>query len=540
MLKEIRCEIFREKVIGFHKGLNVVLGDSVGSNSIGKSTLLMIVDFIFGGKTYISHNKDVVEKLGHHEFGFIFEFNKEELYFLRGTEEPDKVYECNRTFDKLDEIKLDDFTNLLKEKYRIESEHLKFRSAVSLFSRVWGKNNYDVKRPLHNHQSEKNVETITRLIKLFNEYKNIGAEDKVLKQLTESKSILNKAGRLKFIPKITQKKYESNLKEIEKLNGEIEKLGSSAYSPKINISDILSDELIQLREQKKTLLENREYYKARLNRTNRTITKSTDVGFDSLMEFFPDVNIEKLEAIEEFHEGISLILSKELKRATRELKQKLETIDSEIDEINQRLEKILNPNEEQNLFVESLIEYSTRSKILQFENEYHSKLKSVNDDIVTQTTSLSELKENIVNGIEMKINSKLKEINDLIHEDKRTVPQFNLSYNNYEYKYLENTGTGKAFTNLIIFDLAIFTLTELPFISHDSFLFKNIEKTAVEQIINFYNTQKKQIFIAIDVIDIYKKETKNILKEKKVIQLTKEKLLFTLDWRDNANKEDIN
>lgn len=38
-----------KKVITFHKGLNVVLGDNKGTNSIGKSTLLMVIDFIFGG-----------------------------------------------------------------------------------------------------------------------------------------------------------------------------------------------------------------------------------------------------------------------------------------------------------------------------------------------------------------------------------------------------------------------------------------------------------------------------------------------------------
>ncbi|WP_071461036.1 DUF2326 domain-containing protein [Bacillus massilinigeriensis] len=533
MLKEIRCEIFKEKVIEFHNGLNVVLGDNLGSNSIGKSTLLMILDFVYGGNTYITHNKDVVSKLGHHEFLYILEFLKVKLYFIRGTEEPNIIYKCNSEFEKEEEIKLSDFNNLLKEYYKLQSDSLKFRSAVSLFSRVWGKNNYDVKRPLHSHHSEKNIETITRLIKLFNEYDKLAKEDKEIKQLTESKNVLNKAGRLKFIPKITKKVYESNLKEIENLKGEIEKLSKSAFSPVINISEIISDELIELRERKNILIEERDYYKSRFNRTSKKITKYTDVGFEKLLEFFPDVNIEKLESIEDFHEGISSILKKELKRAKQELKRKIESLNKEIDEINKKLEQVLNPNEEQNVFIDSLIESSSRLKSLQLENDYFNKLQSVTDGIASKTTSLSQLKESIVKKIKLKINSKLVEINDSIHNDKRTPPELDLTYNNYEYKYLENTGTGKAFTNLIIFDLAIFTLTELPFIIHDSFLFKNIEKAAVENLISYYNELNKQAFIAIDVIDIYSEDTQKILKEKKVIQLSKDKLLFILDWRDN-------
>ena len=49
MLKQIQSSVFRKGPIFFHEGLNTVLGDDQGSNSIGKSTLLMIVDFIFGG-----------------------------------------------------------------------------------------------------------------------------------------------------------------------------------------------------------------------------------------------------------------------------------------------------------------------------------------------------------------------------------------------------------------------------------------------------------------------------------------------------------
>ena len=39
--------------ISLHAGLNTVMGSSNGSNSIGKSTFLMIIDFAFGGDDYV-------------------------------------------------------------------------------------------------------------------------------------------------------------------------------------------------------------------------------------------------------------------------------------------------------------------------------------------------------------------------------------------------------------------------------------------------------------------------------------------------------
>ena len=62
MLKEIYCKEFKENVktrdkIFFHKGLNTIIGESAingkSENSVGKSTLLMIIDFVFGGEQFL-------------------------------------------------------------------------------------------------------------------------------------------------------------------------------------------------------------------------------------------------------------------------------------------------------------------------------------------------------------------------------------------------------------------------------------------------------------------------------------------------------
>lgn len=102
---------------------------------------------------------------------------------------------------------------------------------------------------------------------------------------------------------------------------------------------------------------------------------------------------------------------------------------------------------------------------------------------------------------------------------------------------MDNKGTGKAYSNLIILDLTILSLTTLPIIIHDSFLFKNIEKEAVENLVEIYNSSVKQIFISIDMISIYKPAIQKILKKKKVIELSNEKLLTPIDWRKDIKFE---
>ncbi|KIL20597.1 MULTISPECIES: DUF2326 domain-containing protein [Bacillus] len=537
MLTRIKSAIFAEGTIDFHEGLNVVLGDNKGSNSIGKSTLLMIIDFVYGGNTYISHNSDVVANLGHHEFGFTFEFNKTKYHYVRGTENSEVVYESNNKYERLVGISVDDFTKQLKNFYELESEQLSFRSAVSNYSRVWGKENNNVKKPLHSFAQEKFTQTVTSLIKLFNEYDAIELQDKAVKNLEDQRKVLNKAGKHKLIPKINKTKLKKNLKEIEALTKEIERIGKSAYSGSGDISEIVSGEMITIREKKKKLIDEKEYYVSRLNRTNKTIEKSSVAGFESLLEFFPNVNVDKLHNIESFHQGISFILTDELENAKKELADKINELNKEIDKVVKKQDQLLKPDEELTVFIDSLIEMSSMLKNLQLENDYYNKLAVIKEDIKTKKSELEELKEKIVERISRAINKKLTEINDLIHEDKRTAPKLNLSYNKYDYEVFDNTGTGKAYANLIIFDLAILTLTKMPFIMHDSFLFKNIENEAVEHIIKFYNSISKQVFVAIDNTDMYNKETQKILEEKKVIQLSNEKLLTTKDWGDKSKKE---
>ena len=61
MLVEIMCDEFKDHgkprgCIRLHAGLNTVMGSASGSNSIGKSTFLMIIDFVFGGDDYSNPN----------------------------------------------------------------------------------------------------------------------------------------------------------------------------------------------------------------------------------------------------------------------------------------------------------------------------------------------------------------------------------------------------------------------------------------------------------------------------------------------------
>lgn len=70
MLYEIWCDKFVSNgnprgVIRFNEKLNIVKGHDSGTNSIGKSTFLLAIDFAFGGNSY-AEDKRLIKKIGHH------------------------------------------------------------------------------------------------------------------------------------------------------------------------------------------------------------------------------------------------------------------------------------------------------------------------------------------------------------------------------------------------------------------------------------------------------------------------------------------
>jgi len=130
------------------------------------------------------------------------------------------------------------------------------------------------------------------------------------------------------------------------------------------------------------------------------------------------------------------------------------------------------------------------------------------------------------------INKELVKINNKVHDEIRTAPVFLLNKDKYSFELPKNTGTGKAFIDLVIFDLAIYNLSRLPILIHDSFLFKNIENSSLSNLAKLYESYKKQTFIAIDEINKYDINAQKIFKTNKCIELDNKNLLFTKDWRE--------
>ena len=103
MLSEIRCSKFRQGIqtITFHEGLNTVVGTEKETNSAGKSSFLLILDFVFGGDDYYKKCKAVRDNVGEHSIDFKMEFKGEPYYFSRFTDNKNVVTRCDQNYKPL-------------------------------------------------------------------------------------------------------------------------------------------------------------------------------------------------------------------------------------------------------------------------------------------------------------------------------------------------------------------------------------------------------------------------------------------------------
>lgn len=532
MLKEINCKEFIKNPLVFDKGLNTILGDNYSTNSIGKSTLLMIIDFVFGGSSYIEKNSGAIKELGHHSFNYKFVFSGNSYYYKRSTENHLIVDVCDKDYNSISEINAKSFTQELKKLYGIKSVS-SFRSLVNPYSRIWGKGNYDVDKPIHNHIQNKESEAVDNLIKLFNLFNSISETKNKIKNQEESKKIILGLHKKNYVQKITKTQFQKNEIEIERIQNEIKTIQNNLLKFTLNIEELTNKEIIELKTNKKKLLDSQSLILNKIRRLDLSLgkRKTKSKYFTRLSEFFENPNEEKIEEIENFHSKISSILARELGATKKILEEENDYFKEELRTIDLKIDSLLKNVKSPKFIVEKIYDLTIEANKLSNVNKFYQEKEEVVTDIKSLTEKLDETIVDILVEIQEKINNELIRINKEIHTEKKKIPSIKLKRNSYTFDHSSNTGTGKSFSDLIEFDLAILNLTELPFIIHDSVLFKNIEDFSVDKIIEQYKNFDKQIFMALDGINKYSKKSQEVLKNNKVIELSESNKLFNRDWR---------
>lgn len=539
MLKTIECDKFTETPIVFHKGLNTIVGDDIASNSIGKSNMLMIIDFIFGGSDYIKRNTDTVKNLGEHLFKFSFEFEDETLYFSRDTQSYDNINICDKDYNIIKTIKTEGYLNLLKTKYNITNDDLSFRSILSLYFRIYGRENLNERKPLQLFNKQKESDAITILVKLFKKYQTIKKFDQQLTECKDKLKALKDATKNKFLPSLTKDTFSKNNAKIKELEIELETAKESIIQNSVDIKTLITKEIIQLRDKKSTLVNRKNILEAKLKRTNQNISKqkaNLELELKYFTDYFPNFNTDMIEKVDSFHGSLTKILKSELQSNKTILEQQISQLSLQIEKYDKEISDKLEVRDAPQYAVNRIVELVSQIKELQNDNGFYTQKTQLDEKIKTISEDLIELKEKVLAEISSDINSKMVELNNEIYYTERRPPVITLTDKKYSFQTFGDTGTGTACAGLISFDLSILELTDLPALAHDLPLLKNIEDNAVGNIMKLYSQSNKQVFVAIDKVSSFDDETQKIIYNHRVLQLSKDKILFTKNWKNKMEE----
>lgn len=537
MLHKISCEFFNEREITFSYGLNVILGDNDAKNSIGKSSALMVIDFAMGGNSLLKDKAGVIKALGHHKYQFEFEFSGIPFFFSRSTDSANTVQICNEKYEKKDDLSIDAYTDLLKSNYGMGLQKTTFRNIVSSFSRIWNKGELDPEHPIAGDEKESEAISVSRLIDLFEYTEDIASEKSVLDDQEKKKSIISKSMKADIIPEITKNKYSANLKVISENTRIIDGLktgfnGALAAYEALFDADLRSaqQKVNELRNKKNKLLARAEH----IERDLTGISPKLAANIALVQEFIPNVNAERLRKVEDFHQSISKLVGKELKKDLANINAEVFNTNSEISELENKIRSSLaEKGTPDDLFARVFELKETTDKAV-IENNYFETKSAAVEQVKLTKGRLNKIYARISLAIEKAINSKLSNFNKVVYGPNRNASQLRLkSEKSYSFISPDDTGTGKSYAGLVGFDLAMLSLTRLPFIIHDSVIYKNIEVPATRNILRILSAvKKKQIFLALDEAEKFGSYSEGILTNNTKLKLSDDILLYIKDWRE--------
>lgn len=530
MLIEMKSPAFKKQgeerpPIRFKEGLNVVLGKEDGAMSIGKSSSLLAIDFVFGGDTYIK--SDGVKKEGHHTIFFTFLFDGKEYHFARSTGDSDTIFICDRNYEMTGgKYTKDEYTTWLKEKYGLDYVGLSFRVALSSFFRVYGKKNTDELNPLQGIPGQNMDKSISSIVALFNRFKDI-EEFKV--NVTEHKRRLDafkEARKYQFISDLVggQKKYEENLALIRELELQLDTLMEKADKGH-------TEEEIELNKTKAILTNDKltvEKAIHALEMKRHLVSMSLEYGLypteadmTALQEFFPGVNLRKLYEVERYHQKLAKILDAQFAEEKASIEQKISALQQRLNHINAQIRELGFVGNISREFLERHSQLRGEIDALKTQNQAFLTQNELQAAKANADAVLRRSIEDILQEIEDTLNAKMKAFNDSLFTSKKKPPHVHFNaYNSYKFETPDNTGTGSNYKGMIVYDLAMLFTTALPALAHDSLLFKNLGKDVEDGIFRIYTSTKKQIFIAYDKQGDCRPETQKILEGNCVLRLS--------------------
>lgn len=534
MLKRIKCDKFAPPYqdITLNAGLNVILGDDIGSSAIGKTAFLNVIDHVFGGDAYYSG--DIQKNVGLHTIFFEFEFGDEHLYFYRETGNTLSVCLCDDQWHYREEIDLPQYRRMLAERYGCLSGHYDLQDVMAHFFRIYGHGNALETAPYRCSIHEDDKKAVDFLMSIFGYARvNVAITEKAKELGIRLNQLEKKAGTQDAQDEQT---LAANLQKIESLTERYTVLMSDSEDYQFGYlgfaapqSDPVTQKMNKLREEVRRLTDTRDSFQAQLDAikgVQDTNVSTLTTEFNGLKRFFPDANISALADIETFHKRIREILNQEAQEQICEIQNLIDRYDAEINTLKNRIHQTGLTRKMAVTTVSQCIEIKMQIERLQTENiEIEERIQRRKERLEAEQELAQLLKKrtDAIESLQSSMNAEMKRLCDAITGKQETsAPVLAISADKVAtFEIPGNTSEGAAFKGLVIYDLAILALSKncTPALIHDSNILSRIEADNLSPILQQYKECGYQVFISFDKPRKASPEAQKILFDCPLLQL---------------------
>lgn len=547
MLSEIICEHFCDEgnprgPICLREGLNVVLGSSGGSNSIGKTSFLLIVDFAFGGSTY-AKQEETLRNVGPHSIFFSHRIEGVEHRFMRPAHEPDKVYRCDENYEPIEDIGSGKFLDWLLVSYGLDGLGLSFRNAVSPFMRIYGKGNLDESHPLARVAAEAPKASIARLVDLFGLHGAVAAGEKRVKEAQDEKKAYNGALSRGFVPAPANKgEAKRDAARMNEIAARIAELEASHSRGLVDKDELEIEELTRLKQQCAKLKRKRATLRAQVARIDADelgMSHAQQGDLKELARFFPSCDVKSIEQIEGFHTKLAGILKNERAEERSRICEQIDMVSDEVEAMERRIASFTGI---QNLPVATLREYAELSgelKRLEAGNEAYARKAELAEKSKQAKAECSEKYDEVLSSIAERVNPHLAELNEQVAgaDSKPPVLAFTPTPS-YSLAIDGDAGTGAGVRAMELLDLTLLDLTALPVIACDSPALKQLSDAVLVNLLSVFAARTKQSFVAIDKAEsLSLGPLPPVVEEAVVIRLSDGHELFGRSWAKRSKAQ---
>lgn len=533
----------------FHPGLNAIRGTNRGKNSIGKSTVLYIVDWALGGSRFAETEVVKDGAVGHHTIFFTFEFDGQPYYFARATDAPEYVdeYEEEDHRTLITRHKKDEYTQWLKEQYGLSDQVLTFRQLEGPFLRIQASASAKTQQPLSREAREPDIQGVRVLEDLFGLYEGLQDAEKSLSVASKNVAAVTRTQKESLIRAAairTAKRAKEVEAERDDIDSQLAMLRNSTDNT-LSVEDQgRSTETAHLKAHLQELRIERGRYETQASVAKLSLQGTPPIKQDdleALQQYFPLVNVALLQDVETFHAELTEALLAEFQRQFDENVGVVAEIDQSIHHVQDRIRSLGKPVDVPEKTWDEYGRLAARKEALEMQLETWNAKKDLAEKKRILSEDLDRLRSAAYSQIQATLNHKLAKLNGQVTPDQKPPDlSFRNKGKNYTYGTPGDEGTGVANKDLSLLDLALLDLTPLGIVIHDSDIFHGVDKDVVGRLLSLYRAQTKQIFISFDREEDYEgTAVEEIISEASVIELGPgPHALYGRQWNKTTDKQD--